>query len=284
MYRKITALLLTLTFLTGCSHFAAPSTIETKETATTAATETTAATKPSETTAATETVGTTESTETTEMTEPPTEQTEPAHSELFLPYVSIDEMITYFNEVCLDAEFVNSGNAKLLQRWENPIYYQIYGDPTDKDLQVLCTICQWLNTIEGFPGIYETTETWQENYSIYFCTQDELIRRMGEQYYHVDGAFTFWYNDNVIYDCTVCILTTLDQEVRNSVIQEEIYNSLGPAQDTNLRQESIIYSGYSIPQSLHPIDEVILKLLYHPDLLVGMDATDCEPVIRALYY
>lgn len=282
MYRRILAFALVLVLLSGCSlqeHFA--SSTEPQSTTDTSATvemelpETSHATTPPETSLATE--------ETAAPIET-TVETEPSHSELFIPFVTPEEMVTYFNEVCLDAEFVNSGNASVLQRWENPIYYQIYGDPTDLDLQILNNMCQWLNTIDGFPGIYETVETWQENYSIYFCTQDERIDRMGDEYYGVDGAFTFWYNDNIIYDCTVCIRTDLDQEVRNSVILEELYNSLGPAQDTNLRQESIIYAGYSIPQALHPIDEVILKLLYHPDLLIGMDARDCEPIIHSLYY
>ena len=282
MYRRILAFALVLVLLSGCSlqeHFASStepqSTTDTSATVETELPETSHSTTPPETSLATE--------ETAAPIET-TVETEPSHSELFIPFVTPEEMVTYFNEVCLDAEFVNSGNASVLQRWENPIYYQIYGDPTDLDLQILNNMCQWLNTIDGFPGIYETAETWQENYSIYFCTQAELIDRMGDEYYGVDGAFTFWYNDNIIYDCTVCIRTDLDQEVRNSVILEELYNSLGPAQDTNLRQESIIYAGYSIPQALHPIDEVILKLLYHPDLLIGMDARDCEPIIHSLYY
>ena len=301
MYWKITACILALMLLTGCTREAPPPTTAAAETTppitttvetqlpadTTVPTQVTEITEVTEATETAETTETTVTTETTEETTAPAEttvETEPAHSGLFIPYVTAEEMVTYFNEVCLDAEFVNDGDASVLQRWKMPIYYQVYGEPTDRDLQVLANMCQWLNSVAGFPGIYETTETWQENYSIYFCAQDELIDRMGDQYYNVDGAFTFWYNDNIIYDCTVCIRTDLDQEVRNSVILEELYNSLGPAQDTQLRQESIIYAGYSIPQALHPIDEVILKLLYHPDLLTGMDARDCEPVIRSLYY
>ena len=76
----------------------------------------------------------------------------------------------------------------------------------------------------------------------------------------------------------------LDQEVRNSVILEEIFNGLGPVQDTDLREDSIAYSGYSIPQELTEIDELILKLLYHPDIVCGMNAQECEAVIRQLYY
>ena len=287
MYRRILAFALVLVLLSGCSlqeHFASTPSTSSTEPQSTTDTSATVETELPETSHATTPPETSLATEETAAPIETTVETEPAHSDLFIPFVTPEEMVTYFNEVCLDAEFVNSGNASVLQRWENPIYYQIYGDPTDLDLQILNNMCQWLNTIDGFPGIYETAETWQENYSIYFCTQDELIDRMGDEYYGVDGAFTFWYNDNIIYDCTVCIRTDLDQEVRNSVILEELYNSLGPAQDTNLRQESIIYAGYSIPQALHPIDEVILKLLYHPDLLIGMDARDCEPIIHSLYY
>ena len=296
MFRRIAASLLVAVLLAGCSRPTHPS-VTAHDPSIASTTETTVPSDTSGSTEVTTLPATTAPTETTQPTAAPTETTEettlppettvptePAHSDFFISYVSPEEMVDYFNEVCLAAEFVNSGDASLLQRWEYPIYYQVYGEPTDKDLQVLNSMCQWLNTLEGFPGIYETTETWQENYSIYFCSEDELINRMGDQYYGTDGAFTFWYSDNMIYDCTVCIRTDIDQEVRNSVILEEIYNSLGPAQDTDLRSESIIYAGFSIPQALHPIDEVILRLLYHPTLTCGMDASECEPLILALYY
>jgi hypothetical protein len=59
---------------------------------------------------------------------------------------------------------------------------------------------------------------------------------------------------------------------------------LGPIQDTGLRPDSIIYQEYSEPQELTEVDELILKLLYHPDILPGMNAAQCEEVIRRLYY
>ena len=68
------------------------------------------------------------------------------------------------------------------------------------------------------------------------------------------------------------------------MILEEIYNGLGPVQDTSLRSDSIIYAGYSTPQSLTAMDELLLRLLYRPELVCGMDAQQCEAVIRQLYY
>ena len=221
------------------------------------------------------------------VTEPETEPTPapvPEHSDLYIPGVSVESVILYFNEVCLDAEFVNNGDASLLQKWTAPIRYYIYGKYTDQDMQVLTGFTEWLNTIEGFPGIAVTTVPRYANMSIHFCTRNELLDILGDNFYGTDGGVTFWYANNAIYDATICYRTDLNQTVRNSVILEEIYNGLGPVQDTDLRKDSIIYSGYSEPQSLTAIDELILRLLYHPDMKCGMNASQCEAVIRQLYY
>ena len=95
---------------------------------------------------------------------------------------------------------------------------------------------------------------------------------------------TFWYLDNKIYQENICYRKDINQYTRNSVILEEIYNGLGPVQDTSLRTDSIIYAGYSEPQELTEIDKLLLTLLYHPKIECGMDAAQCEAVIRELYY
>ncbi len=211
-------------------------------------------------------------------------ETTPAHSALYMDNLDVEEVIRYFNEVCLDAEIVNSGNANLLQKWTEPIYYILNGDPTAQDMDVLNNFTAWLNTVEGFPGIYETQDAQNANLRIHFCTQQDMLTLMGENFTGMDGAVTFWYRENMIYDAIICYRTDLDQFLRNSVILEEIYNGLGPIQDTLLRSDSIIYNGYSEPQQLTEIDELILKLLYHPQMQCGMNAHKCETVIRQLYY
>ena len=225
------------------------------------------------------------SSETEDPTQPePTDPPAPEHSPLYIPDLSVEDVILYFNEVCLDAEFSDSGNATLVQKWDIPIYYTIHGDAADEDLATLENFAAWLNTIEGFPGISEADAPVHTNLTIHFCTEDELVEILGENFYGTDAGVTFWYEDNAIYDSTICYRTDLDQYLRNSVILEEIYNGLGPVQDTDLRSDSIIYSAFSEPQSLTEIDELILKLLYHPDILCGMNAEECEAVIRELYY
>ncbi len=213
-------------------------------------------------------------------TEAPTEAPAPS---LYIPDVSVEDVILFFNEVCLDAEFVNSGDPSVLQKWTEPISYCVNGIPTEDDLETLKNLTQWLNAVEGFPGISQAEDAASANLRIHFCDQEQFIQILGDNFYGMDGGVTFWYQDNAIYDAIICYRTDLDQQLRNSVILEEIYNGLGPIQDTDLRSDSIIYSGFSQPQALTEMDQLILRLLYHPDMKCGMRAAECEAVIRQLY-
>jgi len=206
------------------------------------------------------------------------------HSKLYISGVSVEKVIEYFNEVSLDAEMVNDGDPSKLQKWVEPIYYFLNGDYTDEDLKVLNNFTNWLNSLEGFPGIYQTKDFNRANLKIYFGDKNRMIDIMGNDFSGLDGGVTFWYDDDKIYDARIFCRTDIEQEVRNSVIIEEIYNGLGPVQDTDIRTDSIIYSGYSYPQEMTEIDELILKLLYSPKMLPGMNSLKCESVIRELYY
>lgn len=198
--------------------------------------------------------------------------------------VSWQDAFTYFEEVCLSAEISYEGDATVVQKWVAPIYYRIYGDCTDADMQVLTGFADWLNGLEGFPGIYPAAGLQSANLDIYFCDEAGLLEQMGEEYAGTDGAVRFWYDgENRLYDAIICYRTDIDQTVRNSVILEEIYNCIGPMQDTRLREDSICYQGFSTPQALTEIDALILKLLYHPDMQCGMTAAECKKVIREIY-
>ena len=122
---------------------------------------------------------------------PPPVYTEPV--EAFAAGSGVEDVILYFNEVCLDAEFVNSGDPSFLQKWEAPIRYRIHGNPTEEDLAVLRDFSAQLNSIHGFPGIREAGGEETANLRIHFCSQEEMVDLMGSQFSHQDGAVTFWY-------------------------------------------------------------------------------------------
>lgn len=223
------------------------------------------------------------STQATEPTEPPTEP-RPLHSELYMEGLSVDALILYFEEVCLDAEIVNAGDPAKLQKWAEPILYQIHGEPTSEDLDQISRFAQWLSAVEGFPGMWKAGPGEVPNVSIHFCDAERMAQLLGDWTRGCDGGVTFWYEEDKIWSATVCVRTDIPQTVRSSVILEELYNGLGPVQDTELRTDSIIWSGYSEPQWMTDEDMLILRLLYHPTLEPGMDRESCAKAIRALYY
>lgn len=198
----------------------------------------------------------------------------------------MEDVILYFNEVCLDAEYVEAGTPELVQKWVAPITYYVHGNPTDEDLRVLNDLVAQLNAIDHFPGMIAAQEPSDTLLPIYFCPTEEMHDRMAfSAQEDLDGAVTYWYNDiQQITNAIICIRTDLDQQVRNSVIAEEIYNGLGPIQDTVLREDSIVYQYGSEILELSEMDILILKLLYHPQIQCGMTAVQCESIIRQLYY
>lgn len=220
-------------------------------------------------------------------TEPP--ETEPSHSALYLPEYSVEDVITYFNEVVLTIEYNNGdGDPSLVQKWLSPMYYRIEGSPSEQDLAVLEDFVAQLNEVPGFPGMEEVTD-WESlsNITVYFIDR-EPFEEIFSDVVHGDfanGAVEFWYytDTNEIYSASVGICLDVEQEPRLSILPEEIVNMLGIT-DTVLREDSIVYQYSDENFTLSDMDWLILKLLYSPEIQCGMNAEECEAVIRELYY
>ncbi len=226
-----------------------------------------------------------------EFTEEPTEHVEPTvpeSSDYYIPGISTEDMITYFNEVVLNMEYTDgTGDSTLVQKWLTPIYYITDGDPTDEDIAVLENLFEELNQIPGFPGIYPADENTNHNLTLRFLDQDNFRTAFSDfiQGENADGAVQFWYYTltNEIHTGQIGYRTDLTQEERNSVLLEEIINLLGIS-DTILRKDSIVYQYSSEATKLSEVDWVLLKLLYDPQIQCGMDALACQEILKTLYF
>lgn len=213
---------------------------------------------------------------------------EEKHSEFYLEEYSVEDVLKYFNEVVLDTEYsTGSGDATLVQRWDIAIRYQVVGDFTEEDIAILEEFFANLNQVEGFAGIFEATENEVPNLYIYFEGREAFNDRYNEflNNEYADGATRYWYytETNDIYEGTIGYCTDMDKETRGSVLIEEVVNCLGIG-DSSLREDSIVYQYGSSVIELSEMDWLIIKLLYHPRIRCGMDVTQCEEVIRELYY
>ena len=230
--------------------------------------------------------------EDTEIDDAGTEDTESEfqeeHSALYLEQYSVEEVLRCFNEVVLDAEYsTGAGNASLVQRWDEKIYYYVEGNPTGEDLAKLQTLFGQLNEIEGFPGIQEASNDLEANLYIFFEDREAFDMRFSDflQGEYANGATQYWYytDTNNIYLESIGYCTDMPADVRESVLLEEVINGLGLS-DSQFREDSIVYQYGDNAKELSDMDWLILKLMYHPKIRCGMDVTECERVIRELYY
>ena len=207
----------------------------------------------------------------------------PSHSEYYIPGVDADTVIAWFAEVCLDTEFGDKTSGSLIRKWVEPFYYTVYGQPTDRDIEVLNRFVAEINSIENFPGMYPVESG--ADLEIYFYDQYNFEALMGSDFVGSWGGVTFWFDGlSQIYTETISIRTDIPQDARDSIICEEIYNGIGPVQDTSLRDDSLICQWSNSNYDMTAVDRLILQLLYHPSIQTGMDYAQCEAVIRQLYY
>lgn len=213
---------------------------------------------------------------------------EDKHSAFYLEEYSVEDVLKYFNEVVLNTEYsTGTGDSTLVQRWDVAIRYRILGDFTEEDVEILEQLFSELNKVEGFPGVCETTENEEPNLYIHFegreAFNDRFMAFLNSEY--ADGAARYWYytETNDIYEGTIGYWKNMDEEIRKSVLLEEVVNCLGIG-DSLLREDSIVYQYSNDATTLTEMDWLIIRLLYNPRIRCGMDAVECERIIRELYY
>ena len=207
------------------------------------------------------------------------------HSSIYSENYTVEEVIAAFDEVVLASEYSSGdGNPALVQKWDGPIYCKITGY-RDSDLVILENLFNELNAVEGFPGIYQGEHYYQVTIDFY-ANDDEFLDHMGHiAGINVDGAVEYWYDTelNFIYEGSIGYKDKMDEDIRKSVLIEEVINMLGIT-DTETREDSITYQYSSTNMELSEMDWIIVKLLYNEEIKTSMNAEECHEIIKKLYY
>ena len=72
---------------------------------------------------------------------------------------------------------------------------------------------------------------------------------------------------------------TLEQK---HLLREEFTQSLGLAKDSGLYDDSIFQSEWTSTTEYSTIDRDLIRLLYHPTMISGLNAAQSETVLRAI--
>lgn len=212
----------------------------------------------------------------------------PVHSELYLPEYTVDQVWEAFEEVILHMEYTDgTGNPALVQKWKEPIRYWVRGNPAEGDLAALQELFAQLDGIHGFPGIDKASSEDEASLTLSFLDREAFAETfsMFPDADTANGGVHFWYYTETgeIHTATVGYYQDMADDVRTSVLREEIVNALGVS-DSDLRRDSIVYQYSDENDTLSDMDLLILRLLYHPRMECGMDSSACRQVVEELYY
>lgn len=201
----------------------------------------------------------------------------PADVGIYSDAYSPGEIMDYFFEVAFGSEYGTSSDR--LCRWVSEIHYEIIGDCTESDRELMDYLFETLNSIDGFPGIRAARFGERVNFKIYFVTRDELCEMFEYANEDCTGMSEYsWRTETCeIFEARAAIDCEETYE-RESTICEEILQSMGIGNDSMSYQNSVFFQGTCLYKRLSSLDIAVVELLYSPALSVGMTKAEAIPV------
>jgi hypothetical protein len=197
-----------------------------------------------------------------------------------------------FYEVVLKSEYETG--VRPLAKWVHPLRVYVIHDVPDKalHLELLKSHFQQLTTLTQL-NISFVTERNQANFVVYFTKQSKwksIVRQeMGEQSaQNTFGSicmFGIGVNriDNSISKAVAVIPVDQAREHGKliSCIVEEITQALGLANDSD-RAFPSVFNDRTPEDYLSPLDVILTRLLYEPEIKPGMTKNQLEPLLNRL--
>lgn len=196
------------------------------------------------------------------------------------------ETISYFKEVALGFEDGNS--SEITRKWVTTMRVFVGGNPSQTNIMTLEQAIQEINQLatDGF-AIEMVNDSIIANCYVFFGSGVDYSKIFpDENNVNEDtrGYFTVWWNSDRINRARMMINPDLLNPIQQrSVILEEITQSTGLTNDSPSQPNSIFYEtrnndGYAPEYAT--IDKELIRLLYHPEMTVGLDEDDVDEVLR----
>lgn len=204
-----------------------------------------------------------------------------------------EDLIDYFNEICLGSEFGNS--TRVTRKWHKPMNLFIVKDKVlPEQTSFIKETVDKINSLtsKNFK-ITITKDSLYANTYLFVCPKETLkaypepfkniFRNISDDYY---GFFNYSFKNNEIYKASIFINSSKSMEFQKSAIIEEIVQALGFGNDSEIYSNSIFYqSKYRVKTpilELTEFDKMLIKLLYHPKMKVGLDRIKTDKTLRKI--
>ncbi|MCR5377014.1 MAG: DUF2927 domain-containing protein [Lachnospiraceae bacterium] len=185
-----------------------------------------------------------------------------------------------FHEVAFSIE--TGMSSGVIHKWSSPLYMFIDGSPSDEDYTVISEICEKMNAVPGFPGIYIVDTSDSAN--VFLHLYDDSEYDLWEKRYMLYGSkgltvFDFNKETHGFNSIDVGIRNNQSRYDKTSVLWEEILQCGGFTNDTLRTRNTLFYQGtYNVPKATD-LDWILFRLLYLPQIKPGMTFMNCLPYI-----
>ena len=199
------------------------------------------------------------------------------------------EVIRYFKEVALGFEGGNS--SAITRKWRLPMRVFLDGDLSDPIINKVERTVNEINELatDGF-SVEMVNDSIRSNCYVFFGTTSQFIEKFPDAEDTIDknyGLFNVWWNFNYINRARIFIDTDRPSLTeQESLIVEEITQSLGLGKDSPRYPNSIFYEtsddgGFA--REYADIDKELIRLLYHPDMRVGLSRSEVDNVLKEIF-
>lgn len=193
-------------------------------------------------------------------------------------------VINYFKEIALGFEFGNA--SSITRKWNSELRIFIGGEPNTELSVELEKIIMEINELatDGFQ-VTIVNDSLQSNYYIFFGSGTDYADLFPSQYSLISsnlGLFSlFWNAQNQFTSghMYVDIIRTNLTEQKH-LLREELTQSLGLARDSSKHPESIFQSARTSTTEYTLIDRDLIRLLYHPEMNIGLNEIQVDKVLR----
>lgn len=207
---------------------------------------------------------------------------------------SKEDLISFFNEICLGYEYGNG--QKVIRKWKEPLRLFIVKDSgyNEQVKFIDNTISNINKLVDNSFYIAITEDSINANGHLFLCSQDQLkLYSMPNKslFGNLEENIFGYVNvktdmDYYITKASIFINTTKPLKFQKSTIIEEITQSLGLGNDTDIYLDSMFYQYKPLQNwatlKYSEFDEKIIQLLYSEEIKVGLNRLETDPILREL--
>ncbi len=195
-------------------------------------------------------------------------------------------VVDYFKDVALGFEFGSA--SEITRKWNGNMNVFVKGEQDPDLLMELNRIKKEINELatDNFEMTVVASEA-EANYIIFFGNATSYVNLYPSQSNLVDsnwGLFSvFWNASQQLNGGHMYVdIERANAQEQKHLLREELTQSLGLAKDSPEYDDSIFQQAWTRTNEYAQIDRDIIKLLYHPDVNTGLNATQIDPVLKTI--